>query len=92
MEFSRVTSGFSNARFHPILQTWRAHKGVDYAAPIGTPVRATGNGKVVFAGTQNGYGNVDPAAAQRRVLDALRAPVALRAAAASRARASRRAT
>ena len=35
MEFSRVTSGFSNARFHPILQTWRAHKGVDYAAPDG---------------------------------------------------------
>ena len=58
MEFSRVTSGFSNARFHPILQDWRAHKGVDYAAPMGTPVRATGNAKVIFAGTQNGYGNV----------------------------------
>ena len=58
MEFSRMTSGFSNARFHPILQIWRAHKGVDYAAPIGTPVRAVGDGKVVFAGTQNGYGNV----------------------------------
>ena len=52
------TSGFSNARFHPILQTWRAHKGVDYAAPAGTPVRATGNAKVAFAGTQDGYGNV----------------------------------
>ena len=58
MEFSRVASGFSNARFHPIMQTWRAHKGVDYAAPSGTPVRATGNAKVAFAGTQNGYGNV----------------------------------
>jgi len=58
MEFSRITSGFSNARFHPILQTWRAHRGVDYAAPIGTPVRATGNGKVVFVGVQNGYGRV----------------------------------
>ncbi len=58
MEFSRVTSGFSNARFHPILQTWRAHNGVDYAAPSGTPVRATGSAKVVFAGWQNGYGNV----------------------------------
>ncbi len=58
MEFSRVTSGFSSARFHPILQSWRAHKGVDYAAPTGTPVRATGDGKVVFAGKQGGYGNV----------------------------------
>lgn len=58
MEFSRITSGFSNARFHPILQTWRAHNGIDYAAPIGTPVRATGNGKVLFAGVQGGYGKV----------------------------------
>jgi murein DD-endopeptidase MepM/ murein hydrolase activator NlpD len=57
MEFSRVTSGFSGARFHPILQTWRAHKGVDYAAPLGTPVRATANGRVAFAGVQGGYGN-----------------------------------
>src|SRR6185436_13168443 len=37
MEFSRIASGFSEARFHPILQTWRAHKGVDFAAPSGTP-------------------------------------------------------
>ncbi|MET0917803.1 MAG: peptidoglycan DD-metalloendopeptidase family protein [Burkholderiales bacterium] len=58
MEFSRVASGFSNARFHPILQTWRAHKGVDYAAPAGTPVRATGSATVAFAGQQDGYGNV----------------------------------
>ena len=58
MEFSRVTSGFSNERFHPILQEWRAHKGVDFAAPAGTPVRATGSGKVLLAGTQTGYGNV----------------------------------
>ena len=58
MEFSRVASGFSNARFHPILQTWRAHNGVDYPAPIGTPVRATASGKVLLAGAQNGYGNV----------------------------------
>jgi len=58
MEFSRVTSGFSNARFHPIMQTWRAHKGVDYAAPTGTPVRATGDARIAFAGQQNGYGNV----------------------------------
>ena len=58
MEFSRVASGFTNARFHPILQDWRAHNGVDYPAPVGTPVRATASGSVIFAGTQNGYGNV----------------------------------
>src|SRR5439155_15189461 len=58
LEFTRITSGFSLARFHPFLQTWRAHKGVDFAAPMGTPVRASGDGKVVFAGRQNGYGNV----------------------------------
>lgn len=57
MEFSRVTSGFA-MRMHPILQTWRAHNGVDYAAPKGTPVRAVGEGVVEFAGWQNGYGNV----------------------------------
>jgi murein DD-endopeptidase MepM/ murein hydrolase activator NlpD len=57
MEFSRVTSGFA-MRFHPILQTMRAHRGVDYGAPQGTPVRAVGDGLVEFAGRQNGYGNV----------------------------------
>lgn len=57
LEFSRVSSGFSR-RFHPILKTWRAHQGVDYAAPTGTPVRATGNAIVQFAGSQKGYGNV----------------------------------
>jgi murein DD-endopeptidase MepM/ murein hydrolase activator NlpD len=58
MEFSRVTSGFTLARFHPIFNTWRAHRGTDFAAPIGTPVRATADGSVVFAGVQTGYGNV----------------------------------
>lgn len=58
MEFSRVTSGFTMARFHPILRTWREHKGVDYAAPSGTVVRATADGTIAFAGWQNGYGNV----------------------------------
>ena len=58
LEFSRVTSGFSLARFHPILQTWRAHKGVDYGAPIGTHVRVTADGTVAFMGKQNGYGNL----------------------------------
>ena len=57
MEFSRMTSGFK-MRFHPILQKWMAHQGVDYAAPTGTPVRSVGEGVVEFAGVQNGYGNV----------------------------------
>lgn len=57
MEFSRVSSGFK-MRFHPILQTWRAHLGVDYAAPTGTPVRSVGDGVVDFAGVQGGFGNV----------------------------------
>ena len=57
LEFSRVTSGFS-LRFHPILQTWRQHNGVDYGAPTGTAVRSVGEGVVSFAGQQRGYGNV----------------------------------
>jgi murein DD-endopeptidase MepM/ murein hydrolase activator NlpD len=57
MEFSRISSGFA-MRFHPILQTWRRHLGVDYAAPTGTAVRSVGDGVVEFAGRQNGYGNV----------------------------------
>jgi murein DD-endopeptidase MepM/ murein hydrolase activator NlpD len=57
MEFSRVTSVFA-MRLHPILQTMRAHRGVDYGAPHGTPVRSVGDGVVEFAGWQNGYGNV----------------------------------
>lgn len=57
MEFSRMSSGFK-MRFHPILKTWRAHLGVDYAASRGTPVRTVGDGVVHFAGVQNGFGNV----------------------------------
>jgi murein DD-endopeptidase MepM/ murein hydrolase activator NlpD len=57
LEFSRVSSSFG-MRMHPFLQSWRAHKGVDYAAPIGTRVRAVGDGIVEFAGRQNGYGNM----------------------------------
>ncbi|MCW5660772.1 MAG: M23 family metallopeptidase [Burkholderiaceae bacterium] len=57
LAFSRMTSGFS-MRMHPILQSWRRHLGVDYAAPTGTDVRAVGDGIVDFAGWQNGYGNV----------------------------------
>lgn len=58
LEFSRISSGFSLARFHPILQTWTAHRGIDYAAPTGTRVRTTGDGVVSFAGWQGGYGNL----------------------------------
>lgn len=57
VEFSRITSGFS-MRMHPILNTWKQHKGVDFGAPMGTPIRAVGDGVVDFAGWQNGYGNV----------------------------------
>jgi len=57
LRFSRVTSGFK-MRFHPILRQWRAHKGVDFGAPTGTPVRATGDGVVEFVGRKGGYGNV----------------------------------
>lgn len=57
MEFSRITSGF-RMREHPIAKTWRAHLGVDYAAPTGTPVRSVADGTIEFAGVQNGYGNV----------------------------------
>ncbi len=58
LEFSRITSGFSSARFHPVLQKWRAHKGIDYGAPTGTRVKATGNGTVEYVGVQGGYGKV----------------------------------
>ena len=58
LEFSRVTSGFSNARLHPVLNIVRAHKGIDYGAPIGTKVRAVADATVEFAGRQGGYGNM----------------------------------
>ncbi len=58
MPFSRISSGFSGARYHPVLKEWRAHKGIDYAAPTGTPVRAVADAVVGFAGRQGGYGNL----------------------------------
>ena len=54
----RVSSGFTLRRFHPILKRYRAHLGVDYAAPRGTPVVAAGSGTVIFAGRTRGYGNL----------------------------------
>ncbi len=56
VRFSRISSHFDMKRKHPILHTIRAHKGVDYAARTGTPVKATGDGKVTFAGWKGGYG------------------------------------
>lgn len=56
MKISKVTSGYSKRRLHPISKEWKEHKGVDYAAPKGTPVLATGNGTVGFVGNKNGYG------------------------------------
>jgi murein DD-endopeptidase MepM/ murein hydrolase activator NlpD len=58
VDFARISSGFSLHRWHPILNIMRAHKGVDYAAAIGTPVHATGDAKVEFVGRKGGYGNV----------------------------------
>ena len=57
LEFSRVTSGFA-MRLHPVFRQWRAHAGVDFGAPAGTPVRTVGDGAITFAGVQSGYGNV----------------------------------
>ena len=57
VKFTRISSQFNPRRQHPILNTIRAHKGVDYAAPRSTPIKATSNGKVTFLGQKGGYGN-----------------------------------
>ena len=57
LAFSRMSSGFGG-RFHPLLKNWRQHTGVDFAAPRGTPIWATADGTVEFAGVKGGYGNV----------------------------------
>ncbi|MEJ2670081.1 MAG: M23 family metallopeptidase [Gammaproteobacteria bacterium] len=58
VDFARISSHFNLQRKHPVLHTIRAHKGVDYAAKRGTPVKATGDGKVIFKGRKGGYGRV----------------------------------
>jgi murein DD-endopeptidase MepM/ murein hydrolase activator NlpD len=58
LRYSRITSLFSHSRFHPVLHTFRPHYGVDYGAPVGTPVEVTANGVVVAAGWDRGGGNV----------------------------------
>jgi murein DD-endopeptidase MepM/ murein hydrolase activator NlpD len=57
VDFTRISSGFSRARYHPILGRVRKHEGVDYAAPTGTPIKAAGDGKIIFRGRKGGYGN-----------------------------------
>lgn len=56
VKFSRISSYFTRARYHPILKKYRAHLGVDYVAPAGTPVKSSGSGVVSFVGTKTGYG------------------------------------
>ena len=58
VHFTRISSRFNPSRLHPIYKTKRPHRGVDYAAPRGTPIMAAGDGVVTFAGQKTGYGNV----------------------------------
>ncbi|MCX5738626.1 MAG: M23 family metallopeptidase [Proteobacteria bacterium] len=58
LNFSRITSEFTHARFHPILHKVRPHPGIDYAAPVGTPIWSVANGVVSYAGWMNGYGRL----------------------------------
>ena len=57
IDFARISSSFNLRRMHPVLHKIRAHRGVDYAASRGTPIKATGDGKIIYAGRKGGYGN-----------------------------------
>ena len=57
VDYVRITSKFTNRRFHPILKKWRSHRGVDYGGPLNTPIHVTGNGQIVARGKAHGYGN-----------------------------------
>jgi len=57
-KYKRISSPFTNKRWHPILHRYRAHHGIDYATPVGTPIHAAYSGRVIFAGRKGGYGNV----------------------------------
>jgi murein DD-endopeptidase MepM/ murein hydrolase activator NlpD len=56
VDYVRITSKFNPRRFHPVLKKWRSHRGVDYGGPLNTPIRATGNGKIIERGWARGYG------------------------------------
>jgi murein DD-endopeptidase MepM/ murein hydrolase activator NlpD len=56
VDFRRISSGFARERWHPVLGKKRPHRGVDYAAKVGTPIKASGDGKIIFRGTKGGYG------------------------------------
>jgi len=58
VEFRRISSGFTRSRRHPVLGTWRRHTGIDFAADVGTPVRAAGDGQIAFLGRSGGYGRM----------------------------------
>ncbi|MEO6270853.1 MAG: M23 family metallopeptidase, partial [Lautropia sp.] len=58
IEFTRISSGFTLGRRHPVFRDWRAHRCVDYVAPSGTKIRVVGDGQVEYVGVQRGYGRV----------------------------------
>jgi murein DD-endopeptidase MepM/ murein hydrolase activator NlpD len=58
LKFGKMTSRYSIRRFHPVSKRYKAHTGIDYGAPVGTPIRATANGRVIFSGWKGGYGKL----------------------------------